>query len=121
MHSFFDFVESSDHVLGTIKMLMIVGDFNIHVDDVTDIHAGELIDLLTSHSSQQHVTLLTYEHSLDLLITRDHQTILPIDPPLLSDHSFVVAICDCLLLSTTDQLSSCAHRRRCSRHRSKEF
>ena len=33
-----------------------------------------------------------------MIITRDDQviTVLPVDPPLLSDHSFVVADCDCL-------------------------
>jgi len=39
-------------------------------------------------SSHQHT-----DHTLDLFITRDSQVvnILPIDPPMLSDHSFVVA------------------------------
>ena len=79
---------------------MIAGDFNIHVDDATDIHAGKLSDLLSCHSLRQHVTSPTHVHghTLDLLITSDEQviTMLPVDPPLLSDHSFVVADCDCL-------------------------
>ena len=63
-----------------------------------------LIDLLSCHSLRQNVTSPTHDrgHTLDLLITRDDQTItmLPVNPPLLSDHSFVVADCDCMPLST---------------------
>ena len=79
---------------------MIVGDFNIHVDDSTDIQAGKLHDIIASHSLHQHVTSPTHTqgHTLDLVITHDNQTISvhSVDPPLLSDHSFVVADCDCL-------------------------
>ena len=35
--------------------LMIAGDFNIHVDDETEVHAGKLTDLLACHSLRQHV------------------------------------------------------------------
>ena len=73
---------------------MIVGDFNIHVDDSTDIQAAKLHDIIASHSLNQHVTSPTHTqgHTLDLVITHDNQTIsvYPVDPPLLSDHSFVV-------------------------------
>ena len=53
--------------------LMIVGDFNIHVDDSTDTHAGKLLDVLTSHSLQQNVKSPTHRHghTLDLVIMRD--------------------------------------------------
>ena len=75
-------------------------DFNIHVDDSTDIDAGKLHDVIASHSLHQHVTSPTHTqgHTLDLVITHDNQTINvhPVDPPLLSDHSFVVAGYDCL-------------------------
>ena len=39
-------------------------------------------------------------HTLDLPITRDDQSVavLPVDPPLLSDHAFVVADCSFPLL-----------------------
>ena len=77
---------------------MIVGDFNIHVDDSTDIQAGKLHDIIASHSLHQHVTSPTHTqgHTLDLVITHDNQTISvhPVYPPLLS--MFVVADCDCL-------------------------
>jgi len=76
---------------------MILGDFNIHVDDATDTSASKLADILASHSLLQHVKSSTHigGHTLDLFITRDDQpvAVLPIDPPLLSDHAFVVADC----------------------------
>jgi hypothetical protein len=81
--------------------LIIVGDFNIHVDDITDGNAGKLLDILTYHGLLQHVNTPTHRHghSLDLIITRRDQIVdmLPIDEPLLSDHSFVVAECSCSL------------------------
>jgi len=68
--------------------LIIVGDFNIHVDDATDMQAGKLIDLLSCRNLRQHVTSPTHVHghSLDLLITRDDQiiTMLPSAAPLRS-------------------------------------
>jgi len=78
-------------------MLMILGDLNIHVDDATDSGASKLSDILASHSLHQHMKSLTHisGHTLDLFITRDDLPVAmsPIDPPLLSDHSFIVAEC----------------------------
>ena len=51
-------------------------DFNIHVDDSTDIDAGKLHDVIASHSLHQHVTSPTHTqgHTLDLVITHDNQS-----------------------------------------------
>ena len=80
-------------------LVVIVGDFNIHVDDTTDTGASKLRELLSTYGLLQHVRSATHHHghTLDLLITRDDQVVnvLPIDPPLLSDHSFVVATVGC--------------------------
>ena len=74
----------------------------------TDTHAGKLLDFLTSHSLQQNVKSPTHRHghTLDLVITRDDQAVkvLPVDPPLLSDHSFVVV--DCSRLASPDAPST---------------
>ena len=42
--------------------LMIIGDFNIHVDDSNDVYAVEFLDMLASMSLTQHVdvTLSTW-------------------------------------------------------------
>jgi len=39
--------------------LMIAGDFNIHVDNATDSDAGDLSDMLTSHSLLLHIKKYT--------------------------------------------------------------
>ena len=100
-----DFSDMLERLSTFSAPLMIAGDFNIHVDDETDVHAGKLTDLLACHSLRQHVAYPTHAqgHTLDLVITRDDQSIalLPVDPPLLSDHSFVVADCDHAPPSTT--------------------
>jgi len=103
--SFFDDFSDLLERLSTFSApLMIAGDFNIHVDDVTDVHAGKLTDILFCHSLRQHVTSPTHVHghTLDLLITRDDRSVavLLVDPPLLSDHAFVVADCSCPLPSS---------------------
>ena len=79
--------------------LIVVGDFNIHVDDATNDDTIKLCDVLSTHDLQQHVSSSTHRqgHMLDLFITRSDQLVdmLPIDPPLLSDHSFIIADLDC--------------------------
>ena len=60
-------------------------------------------------SFSQYVLVL---QTLDLLITRDDQSVavLPVDPPLLSDHAFVVADCSCPLPPSTT-LTACRQLR----------
>ena len=92
---FDDFNDLLEQLATYSSPLIIVGDFNIHADVATDAHAGKLCDILSSHSLLQHVKSPTHRcgHTLDLLITRDNQPVevLPLDPPMLSDHSFIVA------------------------------
>ena len=86
--SFFDdFCDLLQRLSTLSAPLMIAGDFNIHVDDATDIHASKLSDILSCHSLHQHVYSPTHVHghTLDLSVA-----VLPVDPPLLSDHAFVV-------------------------------
>jgi len=94
-------------------LVVIVGDFNIHVDDTTDTGASKLRELLSTYGLLQHVWSATHRHShtLDLLITRDDQVVnvLPIDPPLLSDHSFVVATVGCVPFAS-QSTSACQMR-----------
>lgn len=96
---FNDFSDLLERLATYSTPLMITGDFNIHVDDANSTDAGKLSDILAGHSLLQHINSPTHRlgHTLDLFITRDDQLIkiLPIDPPLLSDHAFVVVDCDC--------------------------
>ena len=58
--------------------LIIIGDFNIHVDDACNEDATKLHDILSTYDLQQHVKSPTHRqgHTLDLFITR---TDLPVD------------------------------------------
>jgi len=76
--SFFnDFSDLLERLTTLSAPLMIVGDFNVHVDDSTDIQAGKLHDIIASHILHQHVTSPTHTqgHTLDLVITDGNQTI----------------------------------------------
>ena len=75
--------------------LLIVGDFNIHVDIPRDPNAIRFLDLLSSMGLDQHVDKPTHTsgHTLDLIITRNSDTLLPTRPLtdyLFSDHITVM-------------------------------
>jgi hypothetical protein len=78
-----------------------VGELNIHVDDSTDTDAIKLSDIIRCYGLQQLVKSPIHRlgHTLDLTIVRSSSPfpVLPIDPPLLSDHAFITAEADCLL------------------------
>ena len=59
------------------KCLIIVGDFNIHVNDSTSKFAYNFLNLLTSYSLSQFVHAPTHcvGNTLDLIIARDYMTI----------------------------------------------
>ena len=70
-------------------------DFNFHVDDNGNANAKQFHDLLFSADLKQHVNGPTHRlgHTLDLLITRDVDTLIShtrILPDPLSDHQVVV-------------------------------
>ena len=73
--------------------LLIMGDFNFHVDNVRDIDAGKFVDLLDRHNLVQHVTEPTHTkgHILDNVITREDDANFIADvavgAPTFSDHS----------------------------------
>lgn len=63
----------SDFLSSTIKLsrLLIVGDFNIHVDDDSDPFARYFINIKDSFHFAQHVSGPTHSkgHTLDLVLT----------------------------------------------------
>ena len=54
------------------KPVIIMGDFNLHVDDPSDTEAKKFCDMLDSLGLEQHVKHPTHiqGHTLDLVITR---------------------------------------------------
>ena len=55
--------------------LIIVGDFNIHIDNATDSFANSFADILSSGNLKQHVNGSTHRsgHTLDLVISRHNE------------------------------------------------
>ena len=76
--------------------LLLLGDFNFHVDEPEkDPHAARFLELLDLHNLSQHVTRSTHRssHTLDLVITRKDENIIAdcnVYDPCLSDHYFVI-------------------------------
>ena len=101
-HSFGDFLTEFTEMLHGLVLdrsnLLIVGDFNVHVNDTGDVEARRFLDCLTSYSMVQHVTFPTHVHghTLDLLISRSTETIVSNVSSVyldISDHDHIV-VCD---------------------------
>ena len=60
------------------ESLILTGDYNFHVDVEDDPDARAFLDLLTSMGLKQHVNVLTHvsDHTLDLMITREHDPVI---------------------------------------------
>ena len=58
-------------------MLLIVGDFNYHVDDISDSEACSFTNLIDSFGFIQHVSDSTHRsgHTLDLMLSRSHDSL----------------------------------------------
>lgn len=75
--------------------LLICGDFNIHVDDVSLPETKQFTELLESNNLQQHVQIPTHihGHTLDLIITRKSDSVICTSPDsghFISDHCAVL-------------------------------
>src|SRR5260221_3007631 len=71
---FFELNAVVGFVFGYSTKLLILGDFNVHVERDSDPAAAKFKDILSSFGLQQHVSTSTHEHggTLDLLITPDN-------------------------------------------------
>ena len=92
---FSEFTEYLKSVVMCEEQLIIVGDFNFHVDTPEDTDTIKLFDLLESFCLQQHVEGPTHihGHTLDLIITRQSDQIVRSMPRVdryLSDNASVL-------------------------------
>ena len=91
------FMEEFNNMLESCMLangkLIILGDFNIHMDDTTSASASKFGDLLLEYGLHQHVSGPTHTrgHTLDLVITRSPFDINNIthQDPLISDHELI--------------------------------
>ena len=77
------------------ESLILTGDYNFHVDVEDNPDARTFLDLLASMGLKQHVNVPTHVsgHTLDLLITREHDPAIssvPVADRYLSDHASVL-------------------------------
>ena len=92
---FSEFSEYMESVISSTEKLVILGDFNIHVDVPSDADARKLQDFLECLGLEQHVSEPTHilGHTLDLIISRKCQLVIDRSPSvdrLFSDHFSVV-------------------------------
>ena len=75
------------------SQLLILGDFNIHLEDSASLNSLHFSQLLAQFGLHQHISEPTYDSGgwLDLVITSDEEQILDlhVQPPTLSDHTFI--------------------------------
>ena len=88
---FVEFAEYLESIVLSADPLLIVGDFNIHIDSNENYDAIKFSELLQSFSLTQHVQVPTHSsgHTLDLIITRKTDDLVSSVPRagcLFSDH-----------------------------------
>ena len=91
-----EFAEYLESIVLSSERFLIAGDMNIHVDVPDDADAIKFLDLLECMGLTQHVTTPTHRsgHTLDLIITRDLNSLVqtsPISDSFLSDHCTVLS------------------------------
>ena len=85
-----------EDIISSLSELIITGDFNIHVDDVTSHCATAFLSILDSFGLSQLVDFPTHisGHTIDLVITRSSSTFfteVDYTDPSLSDNSVVLS------------------------------
>ena len=88
-----DLSELLEVISSSPSELIIMGDFNIHVESPSDNFASSFLSLIESFDLKQHINSPTHKHghTLDLIITRNASSILSstTHEPFLSDHSAI--------------------------------
>ncbi|XP_058248684.1 uncharacterized protein LOC131354733 [Hemibagrus wyckioides] len=97
-----DFLNEFSHLLSDLLIsfdkVLIVGDFNIHVDDANDALGLAFIDLLNSFGVKQNINRPThhFNHTLDLVISHGTDvtdiTVLPQSDDITDHHLLVYAL-----------------------------
>ena len=91
---FEEFCTLAEQLVVSPGNLLLVGDFNYHVDNISNPDTVKFNKILESFSLVQHVNGPTHKkgHTLDLIITRavdELVTSVEIRDPMLSDHSAI--------------------------------
>ena len=86
-----DFTSLLEYLSLSTGDLCIIGDFNVHVDNVIDSKSKTFLNLLDIFGLKQNVNFPTHQHghTLDLVITRSSENIVSdiiMKAPMISDH-----------------------------------
>lgn len=105
-----EFSNYLDHLILSSENILIVGDFNFHVDSSCDPNAKRFLSLLDSFNLCQHVTGETHVkgHTLDLVISRSSNSVVRdvhIDT-FLSDHAVILGKCFLARPPTSEEIRS---------------
>ena len=79
------------HVIPKHQDIIIMGDFNIHINDSEDQDAQTLQDTLTAFNLKQHINIPTHNlgHTIDLIITSNNYMGQLIPGSYISDHRMI--------------------------------
>ena len=91
---FNEFSQFLKNVVMCPEVLVICGDFNLHLDDLLDNDSKKFMDLQETFSLLQHVSGPTHQsgHTLDLVITRSSDDVVFASPKAIfpiSDHFII--------------------------------
>ena len=91
------FTELLVDIVASNTNLVILGDFNIHVNDVNDPNATIFLDIMNAHGLKQHVRGPTHKsgNCLDLIFTEElsrTKTIMCSQNLIVSDHNSIQCI-----------------------------
>ena len=92
---FAEFSQFLEHIVILPETILILGDFNLHVNAADDVNGKRFLDLLLSFNLKQHVLCPTYNgrYTLDLMITRSDDLFVSdvcTSDIVISDHSPVL-------------------------------
>ena len=78
-----------EHLATASGKLIMLGDFNFHVDDTDNPSAMKFLDIVNCFNLAQHITVPTHKdgHTLDLIITRNDEdliSVIDVHDPLIS-------------------------------------
>jgi len=86
--------EFADRIAIYTAPLIVLSDINIHMDNAQASMTAKFTNILSDFDLVQHVTDPTHSggHTLDVFITRrGMQSLVTVEPPIISDHSLVTA------------------------------
>ena len=109
-----DFTQLLENIYALNDPVFIIGDFNVHVDNVNSRFASSFLETIAVFGMQQHVNKPTHiqGHTLDLLITREGDRITATNvsvTDLISDHYAVT--CNITMKPTVAEKTELTYRK----------